>query len=246
MENNTEETVEEQTAETTSYTASVDELYENTRAYFKDNNYLVIKGFIDENMAGLIYQYCIVKAQRADFMEMNAKQYYRPEWDGQFGDEQAPISYNCYGDPFMDTLLATSARSISAYTGHTVMPTYSYWRLYQQGEILKRHRDRESCEISTTLCLGYNTSNLQGEEWEGYDWPMYVETKNDPDGVPIHLKPGDMIIYRGCEVDHWREKFHGLNHAQVFLHYNDESGPFKNKLDGRPILGIPKLYQTGA
>lgn len=222
---------------------SPEDLYKKTSEYFKENNYLVLKNFIDENMAGLIYQYCLVKVQRTDFMTMFAKEDYRPEWDGRFGDEQAPISYNCYGDPFMDTLLGASAKTLSKYAGVNLIPTYSYWRLYQHGEVLLRHRDRHSCEISATLCLGYNTSNLDQNEYKDYDWPMFVETKEESDGVPIGLKPGDLILYRGCEVDHWRERFLGLNHAQVFLHYNDSSGPYQIALDGRPILGIPKLYQ---
>ena len=36
---------------------------------------------------------------------------------------------------------------------------------------------------------------------------------------------GDMIVYRGCEIEHWREKFEGNNHAQVFLHYNNVDNP---------------------
>ena len=63
-------------------------------------------------------------------------------------------------------------------------------------------------------------------------------------GLPIHLEPGDIIIYKGCEVDHWREKYEGLNHAQVFLHLNDQNGPYKNLYDGRPLLCVPKKYQV--
>ena len=53
---------------------------------------------------------------------------------------------------------------------------------------------------------------------------------------------GDMVIYKGCELEHWREPFEGNNHAQVFLHYNNIDGPFgtQNKFDKRPLLGIPK------
>jgi hypothetical protein len=229
--------------ETTENTSpeSLEDLYKNTSKYFKENNYVILKDFIDTNMAGLIYQYALVKAQRTDFMTLYAKDDYRPAWDGRFGDEQAPISYNCYGDPFMDTILAASAKTVSNYTGVELVPTYSYWRLYQQGEVLARHRDRESCEISATLCVGYNTSNLDPND--NYNWPMYVEAEDTPDGVPIHLEPGDLILYKGCEVDHWREKFEGLNHVQVFLHYNEANGTYNNVLDGRPILGIPKIYQ---
>ena len=146
----------------------------------------------------------------------------------------------------MDTLMSASLSTVEKFTDLELIPEYTYWRLYVKNEELKRHRDRESCEISITLCLGYNTSNLTEPEFEGYDWPMFVEGQliEGIDGIPLHMKPGDMIIYKGCEIDHWREKFKGLNHAQVFMHYNDKNGPYKIQNDGRPILGIPKYYQT--
>ncbi len=222
---------------------SLEDLYKSTSEYFKENKYLVLKGFIDQNMAGLLYQYCLVKVQQMDFKSMFAKDAYHPDWDGKFGDEQAPISYNCYADAIMETILAASTKTLSNYVGFELTPNYSYWRLYQQGEVLLRHRDRESCEVSATLCLGYNTANLDPKEHQDYNWPMFVETKDDPDGVPIHLAPGDLIIYRGCEVEHWRDRFLGMNHAQVFLHYNDPTGPFGIRLDGRPILAVPKHFQ---
>jgi hypothetical protein len=215
------------------------------REYFKKNNYVVIRGFLDSNTATLFYNYCINKVKQVDFLTTHAKADYIPEWDGEFGDPQAPISYSCYGDCLMDTLAFLSTETVEKYTDLKLIPEYSYWRFYQHGEELKRHRDRESCEISATLCLGYNNSNLTSEEQETYNWPMFVEDYNDVDnGLPVHLQPGDIIIYKGCELDHWREKFKGLNHAQVFIHYNDASGPYKKIFDGRPILGIPKKYQS--
>ncbi len=219
-----------------------EELFKQTQEYFAKHKYVSIKNFLDESTAALFYQYCIVKVQRTDFMIEYAKDEYRPEWDGQFGDPQAGISYNCYGDPLMDSLLYASKDMIEKYTGLNLIPNYTYWRFYQKDEDLKRHSDRHSCEISITLCLGYNTSNVQDPE---YNWPMWVETDQIPgqEGAPIFMKPGDMIIYRGCDVDHWRDRFKGLNLAQVFLHYNDKNGPYQIEFDGRPILGIPKKFQ---
>jgi hypothetical protein len=225
-------------------TESEEAYIKSIQTYFAENKYIVIRKFLDENMAGLLYQYCITNAVRVDFLEQHAKDSYRPAWDGQFGDEQAKQSFNRYGDPLMDTMLVASTRNLEKYTGLSLIPNYTYWRLYVQGEDLKRHTDRDSCEISTTLCLGYNTSNVDLEKNPDYDWPMWVETNDNPEGVPLHLKPGDLIIYRGCEVDHWRDNFIGLNHAQMFMHYNDQSGPYKIALDGRPIIGIPKTYQA--
>ena len=224
----------------------IDERLQQMQQYFKENNYLVIKGFLDKSTADLFYTYAMNKVRKIDFKMLYDKEKYDPDWDGTFGDPQAPISYSCYGDDLIDTVLVASAETISNYTGLNLAPNYSYWRFYQQGEILKRHRDRDSCEISATLCLGYNISNLKTEENpEPQNWPMWVETKDDPEnGAPVYLEPGDIIIYRGCEVDHWRDRFTGLNHAQAFIHYNDTSGPYQKTLDGRPMVCIPKKFQT--
>ena len=69
-----------------------------------------------------------------------------------------------------------------------------------------------------------------------------IHKPNAPKGIKYLLKPGDMIIYSGCELEHWREPFKGNLCGQVFLHYNHANGPFAktNLFDKRPLLGIPK------
>ena len=131
-------------------------------------------------------------------------------------------------------------------TNKDLIPTYSYHRLYTQGTELKRHKDRPSCEISTTLCLGYDNSNVDANKYPDWDWPMFVGPKDGEEGtggLPIHMKPGDMIIYRGDVVEHWREPLWGNNHAQVFLHYNEKDGQYHIPYDGRPMLGLPANFK---
>jgi hypothetical protein len=129
-------------------------------------------------------------------------------------------------------------------TNLNLIPTYSYARIYEKGSILKRHKDRPSCEISTTLNLG------------GDAWPIFIDPTgsnnvideyknimkpNAPAGIKVDLEPGDMLVYSGCELEHWREEFTGNICAQVFLHYNHVNGQFKdnNLYDKRPLLGLP-------
>jgi len=207
--------------------------------YFKDNKYVVIKNFLSPEICTILYQYTLLKTQREDHRYTNYRETYFEKWEGTWEDPQAYGAYSLYGDPLMDGLLKLSTESLNTYTGLSLLPQYSYWRLYQKGDVLARHRDRDSCEISTTLCLGYNVSDVDQSVFPEYNWPMYVQS-DDGEEHPIPLNPGDMIIYRGCEVDHWRDKFIGKNHAQVFMHYNDSSGLFKQLYDNRPILGIPK------
>jgi hypothetical protein len=80
--------------------------------------------------------------------------------------------------------------------------------MYTINADLKKHTDRESCEISVTVMIGS----------DGTKWPIYM------DGVELYLEPGAAAIYLCCEVEHWRDEFKGDWHAQTFLHYVDKNG----------------------
>ncbi len=135
-------------------------------------------------------------------------------------DVQCPLSQSFYNSPIMDKLLQDMTKNMERLTGIKLFKTYSYWRMYKEGETLLPHTDRPACEISVTLCIG-------GDPWDifikGYDG---VETR-------LSQKPGDALIYRGCDLLHWREEFEGDKHAQVFLHYVDKNGPNKEHKDDK-------------
>lgn len=136
----------------------------------------------------------------------------------------------------METLLERVKPKIEKETKLKLIPTYSFARLYKEGDILKRHKDRFSCEISATMFLG-------GEPWE-----LYIEPsgQNNKKRNKNSSKPGDILIYSGCELEHWRETFKGKNCCQVFLHYNKAGSTQakKNKFDRREFLGLPSYFKN--
>ena len=221
----------------------------NTAKFYEKNKYVLIKNFISPEQANFIYNYAQIRKARAATMVTSKWPDYREDIDGTFRDKQVPGTYSCYADPMMETLLLQGLQGMREITGLNLAPTYSYWRLYKKGDVLKRHKDRPSCEVSTTLCLGYNNSNLKDKkkDWQKYNWPMWVDKTGGfgNKGVPIHMEPGDMIVYRGCEIEHWREPFLGQDHAQVFLHYNNIDGPYGTNCvyDGRHALGLPHVFK---
>ena len=98
-----------------------------------------------------------------------------------------------------------------------LISTYNYGRQYVNGEILKRHRDRPACDYSATVSLGKR---------EGDAWPFYAQYKKH-EQLEVSMDVGDAVIYRGHQVDHWRESnTQGLQY-QVFFHYVDKNGPHK-------------------
>ena len=214
---------------------------------FKKNKYCVIREAIPKNIAEFVYNYFLLKRQVV--RTMKDQRYISPfaeEW-GTWEDKQAMNTYSHYSDLAMETLLMRCLPIMEKTTKLKLNPTYSYARLYKTGDVLKRHKDRFSCEISTTLNLG------------GDPWPIHLEPKKNvgvPDGkkytvssnnkgISINLKPGDMLVYRGQELEHWREEFQGDNCAQVFLHYNDQKSKNANHNinDTRPHLGLPSWFK---
>ena len=207
--------------------------------YFKEFKYVVVRNFISEDIMPLYYEYCITQVRAMDHKITYYKKEHNEEWDGRFNDTQSPGNFSKYGDFLMESSLNLLTKKAEDYTGIKLNPNYAYWRLYEKGSILERHKDRPSCEISATINLGSNLSNVDKNVYSDYQWPIFVLDKNNLE-MPIHLNPGDALIYRGCEVEHWRDEFIGLNNAQVFFHWNEKDGQFNIKYDGRPFLGIPK------
>jgi len=211
---------------------------------FKENKYQVIEQALSYELANFIFNYFLLKRDAVEWMYKNNITY-DSGMLGTWTDEQIPNTYSIYGDPVMDTLLMKVLPRMQDETELQLVPTYSYARLYKKGDILRRHKDRPSCEISTTIHLG------------GDRWPIFIDPTgtdnvidefkqihkpNAPKGNEVLLDIGDMLVYSGCELEHWRESFQGEVCGQVFLHYNHANGPFAktNLLDGRPVLGVPK------
>ena len=204
---------------------------------FKKNKYAIIKEAISKDLATFCMNYILMKKQVYDTC-INAR--YISPFEKILGfyeeeDDQIPNSYSFYSDIAMETLMLKCQSIMEKNTKLKLYPAYSYGRVYKKGDILKRHKDRFSCEISTTMNLG------------GDPWPIYLEPsgKEGLKGIKVDLKPGDMLVYSGCELEHWRNKFKGKECVQVFLHYNNRKTPGArdNMFDKRPHLGLPSWFK---
>ena len=216
---------------------------------FKKKKYTVIRQAISKDLAIFIANY--FRMQKQVYDTCRQARYFSP-FENIIGhyeneNEQIPNTYSQYANMAMETLLLKCQPGMEKATGLKLYPAYTYARIYKKGDELKRHKDRFSCEISTTMNLG------------GDDWPIYLEPNSElggviegfgyvsknTKGVKVDLKPGDMLVYRGCELEHWREKFKGKECVQVFLHYNNRKTPGArdNMFDKRPHLGLPSWFK---
>lgn len=186
------------------------------RLDFNKNGYTIIKNALSAELLDFVTQYAL-------FDEMQ-----------DYSKDSSPIiegsPHSKYADPVMETILINLQDKIEEATGLELYPTYSYYRVYRPGNDLKPHRDRESCEISATLCFNFN--------YEDYNWPIYM------DGNKVNQQSGDLVIYKGIELEHYRDMFdleqEDAWHVQGFFHYVDRHGPYKNfKFDQRENIGMP-------
>ena len=195
----------------------------NNAKSFKDNGYVIIPK--------------ILSGELLDFIGIHAYNKARIEGINP-DDSQIPNTPSFYGDWVMENLSDFLLPKIESAAGMKLLPTYTYFRVYKAGDILEKHRDRPSCEISISMSL----------RKKGKIWPIYINNTDykkehnlEGEGctTSIMMEEGDAVLYRGCEVDHWREAYtEGTKLAQAFLHYVDANGPLTEWKDDK----IPNKY----
>ena len=132
---------------------------------FKKKKYTIIRQAISKDLANFVANY--FRMQKQVYDTCRQAKYFSPfeniigHYEGK--DEQIPETYSQYSNIAMETLLLKCQPGMEKATGLKLYPAYTYARIYKKGDILKRHKDRFSCEISTTMNLG------------GDDWPIYLE-----------------------------------------------------------------------
>ena len=155
-------------------------------------NFKVVKGMLKGDLLDFLGYYAYDRANSTDVME----------------DVQVPNTPAFHDDPAMRNLLHYLLYDMKSYTGVDLEPTYSYLRVYKNGDVLHMHTDKKACEYSVSI-------TLKREQADNI-WPLCLVT----DEVhKVCLEEGDGLIYKGIENPHWRDKFEGGRLAQVFLHY---------------------------
>jgi hypothetical protein len=198
---------------------------------FNKQDYVVIKDYLNEQTRNLLFNHTLLKRQVCRHVWKEKRDLFSSHLHGYpFGDGQVVGSFSHYSDPIFESLLYSSTNDMSDFTGKTLHPTYSYYRVYEPGAVMKKHVDRFSCKYSMTLCLGF-TDKV---------WPMYVE------GTPIYLEPGDLLVYRGDKLHHWRDPLPSGYQSQVFLHYVEEGAENwqRDRFDTRDLLLLDTRHKN--
>ena len=170
---------------------------------FENNGYLVIKDLWDPEEL-----YHPVPEQRGqyNYWDKNPEHFNFVEVESQVEG-----STSRYWHPQYRAINSGIRMKLEKIIGRKLYNTYYYDRFYYPGQELTKHADRDACEISVSVHI---STNLEGKD---ADWPFciktpdtYTDEKKTTVLIPgenrsLVLKPGDGLLYKGCERPHWRE-----------------------------------------
>jgi hypothetical protein len=197
--------------------------------HFEEYGYEIVENAINVETANLL---AIQMEMHHDvsFYQKNIRE------DNKFAlnDDQITNCFSSYSFIGFESLLLLVKPKLELVTKKQLLPAYSYARIYYKGAEMAIHTDRPSCQYSATM-----TISIDETPWDIWFMDNYAITKN------ISLPVGHMCVYRGDKLPHWREKYNGNKQIQVFLHYVDANGEYKENIyDGRPMLGSPELPRS--
>jgi hypothetical protein len=188
------------------------------------------------------YKYLKIKNLLPDDICKIAKQYFMFDMMNGFHsektDDRFPNTHGRYADLLSETLLLYAKPEIEKHIGLELIPTYSFFRIYNPGDTLMFHRDRDACEITCSITIGTNYHEVDEI------WPLMIDAKGRNAIARLLLGPGDAAVYKGCELAHgrgmWEYDNENAYHIQLMLHYVDANGPFAKteKYDKRTQIGI--------
>jgi len=180
---------------------------------FKDNGFVVLRNVISSQTLAMLTNYYW-------FLMRHQKL------------ERFPTSLGKYGDLLSESLLVGYQKIFEEIIGCSLYPSFSFMRLYYRNSLLDKHKDREGSEFAVSIAIDYDTEDI---------WPLYLKDLNGKEH-DLKLDRGDLVLYRGCELIHWREAYQGKSSLQLFLFYVDTEGPMKQfKFDTRKQLGDPSM-----
>jgi len=131
----------------------------------------------------------------------------------ELGDGQSSLRYAVHNEPVARFFHQQILPSLSAVSGEKLKPSYVYLASYLSGAELKKHTDREQCEVSITLCLDFSP-----EPELATPWPIRLDTANGT--VVVHQGLGDGLAYRGTQLPHYRDVLGpGQTSTSIFFHY---------------------------
>ena len=201
---------------------------------FHENRFVVLRNFIPKDIINMTLDTWKTIEANPDYKDA----FFHREIETTNNSPKSSLgkSEGCYKFPPAVALHRWLRDNLRDVIDIELVETYSYTRTYDRGAYLKSHTDRPSCEISATICLDYKSDdNTPWKIWVQndrnyiddavHDQPSLFEISQKPvigkrEGcVAVSLEVGDVLLYQGPNIPHWRDTFLGDYSSHMFLHF---------------------------
>ena len=198
---------------------------------FMKERYVVLRDFLPKHMIKFAMDVWRADEERGDSY---TKQENR---DITFKNPKSSIgkSKGGYCTPWGVALHGFIHNKLKDYIDMDLRETYSYTRKYTRGAYLGTHTDRPSCEVSATLCLDYKTddnkpwkiwvkndknyANISADIVKQESQDLNHRHRKENNCKAISLEPGDILLYQGPNIPHWRDYLLGDYSYHLFIHF---------------------------
>lgn len=205
---------------------------------YAQQGYVAVAGVLPAEVAAVFLS--ITQKGMGDTRDAQAR------FTAQVGPLDKP-AYDVYSSDYTAalTLLWGMTPFMAQVTGKALLPTYAYFRVYQQGGLCLVHSDRPACEHSMSLALGSS---------DGCPWPFAIARRaldgedrlgvrpdfGGEDYASLELAAGDAVVYQGVRHRHGRIVPNPNRwSAHLFMHWVDRDGPYRDHAFDRRRLPAP-------
>jgi len=206
---------------------------------FHENRFVVLRNFIPKDIINMTLDTWKTIEANPDYKDA----FFHREIETTNNSPKSSLgkSEGCYKFPPAVALHRWLRDNLRDVIDIELVETYSYTRTYDRGAYLKSHTDRPSCEISATICLDYKSDdNTPWKIWVQndrnyiddavHDQPSLFEISQKPvigkrkGCVAVSLEIGDVLLYQGPNVIHWRDYLLGDYSYHIFMHFINREG----------------------
>ena len=209
---------------------------------FENNGYVVVRNFFSEETINILSTYFDLR-----YRVIQSDDSQRRAHTASLEDVANGLRFS--NNYLTESILLLYGDKISKVLELDLVPTYTYTRIYEQGNILWPHSDRPSCEISVTCPITISDNRASTIYISNFkvDPSIHLSSYRDSEEIKklgdfaqVDLLPGDALFYKGCERFHWREPLKSDYLVQFFMHTVQINGQYKDFVyDKRPYMGFP-------
>ncbi|MDG2472641.1 MAG: hypothetical protein P8M71_05945 [Pseudomonadales bacterium] len=160
----------------------------------------------------------IISSKQQLTLQRHMRELVSHQYFGPLNDGQVERRMGIHNESVTAALHLRLTKLVSLITGEDLKPSYAYLGCYLDGAELKPHIDRPQCQFN--LSIVFDMSDEQDQTPE--PWPIFLKKNNK--ATAVNLTIGSGLLYRGTELEHWREPLPKGQQAIVcFYHFVEKT-----------------------